>query len=949
MNYTNFTFISDAPGVNADQFAVVNFTGNEAISKLYRYEIEIRSPQSAVIALDDILDSPARFISELDGHEYPVYGVLSSFEELQTALGYVHYRAVLVPRLWLLSIYKTNEIYTTEKTVDNIISDVLENAGLYSSTDFDLRGLVTTQFLERDYVCQFGESDFDFISRLMENEGIFYYFEHGAKSPEKIIFINDMNYESIHRPGLNYNNTASGANQNDNVDAWICRKQRLPASVSVRNFNPAHPSLDISDSMPIDNMGQGEEYSYGENIESTDEASYLSEIRAGEQLCSRTRFYGESGVTRLQAGYLFALDGHSNSTYNNVEYLTVEVNHEGQQLDMDVSTGSSQKTQSTPHYRNSFVAIKATEQFRPARVTPKPHFYGTMTAFIYAETGNNKAEIDDLGRYRVHLPFDRAEGTDYSDPHRKASTWIRMAQPYVGQEQGMYFRLRGGTEVLLTFINGDPDQPIISGALPNGLQPSLLTSETNFVRNITTDAVQTVSGNTHNVSQNSARIALLEDPPSAANPTVDEAPLAHFINDGNTETSVKTTKPAPSMIPPWDSLPLTDPAPAYDEQYVKFKSYDENFVATDMTQDDIDKVSTDRGAGDNYVYANARTFVYPQHERVYFIGSFHEDFHVKDDFTNPDNSWTGQKEVFHFPAPGGDATQTQKGESTDTKEEDVNPSGVRGVSEARFWGDQMNYAWGRSFNWAGGPALEGGESGSFAEYNYGNGYTENLQITSAGTSADLPADKKEHHDDYKTYGEFIGATNLASASVEKTFGTTYSYQNGFSLDIKVGNSYERVYGDKNEEVHGHAVSHVYGSTHSTQEGAVSEMFFGAKNEFAFDYTNSMCAGASTDFYGGLKGEFNLAGSIGLCGGAALDVFVGFKADLALARALELYIGTLIEIKIGGVLEYTDVAKVTKGPGEIDCEIVGGKIRAKDTDLELTKAGKLITGPLISFL
>ena len=178
MAQANFEFISDATG--GDQFTVVSFSGNEAISSLYRYEIEIKAPQSAALGLDDVLDSPARFITELDGKDYPVYGVLSSIDELQTVQEYVHYRAVLVPRLWSLSIYKTNEIYTQEKTVDNIVQTVLENAGFTDGDDFDLNGLDKSNFLERDYVCQFGESDFDFISRILENEGIFYYFEHGV-------------------------------------------------------------------------------------------------------------------------------------------------------------------------------------------------------------------------------------------------------------------------------------------------------------------------------------------------------------------------------------------------------------------------------------------------------------------------------------------------------------------------------------------------------------------------------------------------------------------------------------------------------------------------------------------------------------------------------------------------------------------------------------------------
>ncbi len=490
MVQANFKFISDAAG--GDQFTVISFTGKEAISTLYQYEIEIRAPLSASILLDDVLDSPAKFISVLNDKEFPVYGILSDFQERQTSQDYVYYRAILVPRLWGLSIYKTNEIFTREQTVDKIIETVLDSANEDGAgIDYDLYGLSKNHLLSRDYVCQFGESDYDFISRLMENEGIFYYFDQTGGEAEKIIFINDMNYESITRPGLTFDMTLSTSNQYDCINAWSCRKQRLAAGVTVRDFNPDHPALDISDTSPIDQMGRGTEYIYGANIQDTDEATYLSEIRAEESLCKRTRYYGESSVIRLQSGHLFEMEMHPNDAYNGVEYLAVEVNHEGFHLDTSLSTGATKSPESVPQYRNSFVAINAVEQFRPARITHKPRFYGTMTAFIYAETGFNKAEVDEQGRYRVLLPFDRADGTKEStDPERKASTWIRMAQNYVGEGKGSYYPLTGGTEVLLSFINGDPDQPIIVGAVPNASEPSLLKSDNEFE-----STVQTGSGN----------------------------------------------------------------------------------------------------------------------------------------------------------------------------------------------------------------------------------------------------------------------------------------------------------------------------------------------------------------------------------------------------------------------------------------------------------------------
>jgi type VI secretion system secreted protein VgrG len=982
MSEAIFKFISS--DIAGDPFTVVSFKGNEAISTLYRYEIEIKAPLSANLDLDDVLASSATFISIQGDQEYPVHGVLSRLDELQTVLGYVYYRVVLVPQLWRLSIYKTNEIYTYEKTVDAIIETVLK-AGGFVDTDFDLGGLDSSKFLNRNYVCQFGESDFDFISRLMENEGIYYYFEQTAGAvSEKIIFTNEMNYSNINSPELFFDVAAQASQQHDCINAWQCRRKRLAKFVTVRNFNPDQPSLDISDTMPIDSMGQGTEYIYGENVFDQDEATYLANIRAEEHLCYKTRYHGKSMVSRLQAGYSFSISRHPNTLYNTLKYLVVKVRHEGQNLDMSKSGGSSDAAKTKPQYHNSFVAINANEQYRPARTTLKPRFYGTMTAFIYSETGTNNAEIDESGRYRVLLPFDRSDGTLLStDPDRKASTWMRMAQPYVGQEQGMYFPLLAGTEVLLTFINGDPDQPVISSALPNAAQPSLLTSELNLQRTITQQISQTVSGNTHTVSMNSASISSLRSSiesntsdiagntanivgnttniaGNTANIVGNTTSIAAlrtqletkpgsalgtwYINENMLSKDVDTTIAASSltMIPPWEGLDLSNPA--YDHTLIKFKLYGSDLIAKAMSSDHIsdendegfdatkgdkdhasyentyEAVSTDRGAGDNYVYANGRTFAYPQHERVYFIGTFHEDFHVKDDFMDKSLSWTGKVEQWNFPAPGKDYPAGKAGDTHTNAE--VNPKGIRGVSEDRRWGSQMTYAYGASYNWGGGDEI----CGAGVAVNYGNGITEDLINSTGGRFKDVVAtaetdDRPEakHWDMYKKPDQSPAPDRAAgtvpnpytprdyakkfvkhndkdvSAAYAYVDGNTYSYQCGHDLDVNVGESDSWSYGDSRDYVFGHSSSWVNGDSISYTLGSETSMLFGNSNSMAIGFTTDTFVGIKTETMVGGTIKFELAGETGVS--AVSDKFL--KSDWKTAAAkkdeatLEALIASLI--------------------------------------------------------
>ncbi len=472
MAQASFRFISDAGG--GDQFTVISFSGYQAISELYRYQIEVKAAISASVNLDDVLNSEVSFVTgEINSiEEYPVHGVLASFEEFKSDATYRYYRAILVPRLWKLTTYKTNEIFYQGDgglTIDTIITQVLEKAGI-TGEEYDISSLYG-KLLKREYRCQYHESDFDLISRLMENEGVFYYFEQG-ESAEKIVFINDQNYQSIPRARLKFDVAAQSKDQGDCVFALSCRKQRLPENVIVRDYNPDEPSLDVSDITSIDSMGQGTEYIYGKNVLSDTEATYLSQIRAEEYMCRKTRFFGESSVTRLQSGHIFVIGGHPNEDYNNVEYLAVEVSHEGTSLDMDLTSGGSSNTR--PQYQNSFVAIPAEVQYRPQRKTRKPKITGTLHARIDGELDSEFAQLDSEGRYKVSLPFD-FHNEDH--PEGLASARVRMMQPYAGVNRGMQFPMAKGTEVLLSFVDGDPDRPIIAGAINTAATPGPVTAD----------------------------------------------------------------------------------------------------------------------------------------------------------------------------------------------------------------------------------------------------------------------------------------------------------------------------------------------------------------------------------------------------------------------------------------------------------------------------------------
>jgi hypothetical protein len=417
-----------------------------------------------------------------------------------------------------------------------------------------------------------------------------------------------------------------------------------------------------------------------------------------------------------------------------------------------------------------------------------------------------------------------------------------------------------------------------------------------------------------------------------------------YINENETQAAVLSQAPSNSMIPPWDGVSITSTTstgnvyePAYLEDLVKFKLYDQDFVARPMNPDDIiddvveagealEIAGTERGAGDNYVYANGRTFAYPQHERVYFIGTFHEDFHLKDGFADPNESWTGEKEQFNFPEPGKQYPENTS--AADDADGVVNPKGIRGVSEDKRWGDQLFYAYGRKFSWSAGPQL--GDGGAFGEFNYGNGYTENL-ITESGGMSDTITGYSSHKDKWdntstwnpSAAGGVAGALGIANKWVgtgivsnimfweskaspdglkgatqldpaitlaDKTFGHTYSYHMGLAIGIHEGNSISRTYGHTEDMVEGDSEIVVKGDSYDTTYGSTSSMFLGAKHEITMGIDNEMKLALDNTIHVGIETGIQLAGFLKFTAGFGVDVTVGpifegkqFDAEAAIGK------------------------------------------------------------------
>jgi len=458
-----FSFISKTPSLTDETFAVVKFRGFEAISKPYEFEIMLVS-DNPEIDLSEILKKPAIFIIHREnGGEIHYNGFLSRFDQLHEYGGYVFYRALLVPKLWWLTLTHHNQVFLDD-SVPGIIGKTLIDGGLAT---FDFEFKTQKEYAQIDYVCQYGETHFNFMSRWAESEGIYYYFQQNENG-EKVVFTDTkISHTDLPQEKILYYSPPSGLDtlhRTETIKTFTCSQRRLPTKVFVKDYNYEKPSLGIEGVADVDPAGIGEIYLYGEHFLTPEEGNRLAAIRAEELFCRKEQFFGESTIPFMVTGYTFDLQDHYRGSFNR-KYLIEEVTHEGSQTGYMVSGIKSALSdmEENVYYLNHFTAIPADVQYRPVRKAEKPRIPGMINAKVDAEGSGNFAELDEQGRYKIRLPFDI--NSDHKEG--KASHFIRMMQPYAGNDYGVHFPLHKGIEVQLSFVNGDPDRPIISGAIPN--------------------------------------------------------------------------------------------------------------------------------------------------------------------------------------------------------------------------------------------------------------------------------------------------------------------------------------------------------------------------------------------------------------------------------------------------------------------------------------------------
>ncbi len=468
-------------GAVADGTLVVAaFRGVERLSTPFHMELDLVSNKTdldgeAILATDGWLGIQQPTMLAGSGKRgvqmLRIHGVLAHFEQHGRDDEGVRYKAILVPRLWRLSLTHQSRIFQEMSAID-IVKQVLKDHG-FEPEDACWRTNART-YPKREYVVQYRESDLAFISRLLEHEGIFYHFEH---SDERSTLVFGDQPEACHKVSGNstfiYRTQVGGTRAPDavveeSVFELTVRQQPVTGQVLLGDFNYRSPGAAMYPNASVTSPAAfGTQYEYGDHFKDGDEGKALATVRAEEIASNKRRFRGVSDARGFRAGAVFTLRDHYRGDIN-IDHLLIEVTHQGSQgfatADLD--------DHPTASYQNDFVTMPADVVFRPPRTTPKPVIPGSITAKIDGASDGKYAELDDQGRYKVKFPFDHSDKKD-----GKASRLVRMAQPYGGDQMGMHFPLHKGTEVLITHVNGDPDRPVISAAVPNPSTASLVKGE----------------------------------------------------------------------------------------------------------------------------------------------------------------------------------------------------------------------------------------------------------------------------------------------------------------------------------------------------------------------------------------------------------------------------------------------------------------------------------------
>lgn len=440
--------------LGGDALLAVAIEGREAVSELFRFKLSMVSADAAITAVQ-LLGKPVTATLNLPkAAARPINGIVTAFcAGARTVDGLRRYEAVLSPKLWLLTRTVDCRVFQHQSVVQ-IAQTLLSEGGI---SDYQTKGL-TGSHPARDYCVQYRESDFDFLARICAEEGIYFYFQHAAGKHTLILSDSVSGYGDALATKVQHAPPESGLTLA--MQSFQIRSSFRSGKATLRDYNFEQPTSDLtaSTSTVLDNAAfkSWEVFDYPGGYEQKGDGTALSRTRMEAVEAGYSAAEGQSTLPQFAAGTRFTLSVHEVATEENKTYVLSAVDHRAE----DRSHLGNQD--GVASYSNTFAAVPSNVPLRPPQLPPRPLIPGPQTALVVGPSGE-EIYCDKYGRVRVQFFWDRLGKKD-----DQSSCWVRVAQTLSGAGFGTQFTPRVGMEVVVVFLEGDPDRPLIVGCVPNG-------------------------------------------------------------------------------------------------------------------------------------------------------------------------------------------------------------------------------------------------------------------------------------------------------------------------------------------------------------------------------------------------------------------------------------------------------------------------------------------------
>ncbi|TFW33901.1 type VI secretion system Vgr family protein [Massilia horti] len=448
--------------LGAENTLLTAMTGTESLGVLPEYRLTLVSKRGNLTAAD-LLGKNVTAGVELPGRQEMRYfnGYITHFSEAGTSAAtwfegtpVAHqYELTMHPWLWFLTRRANFRIFQN-KTVPQIVQEV---CGEYPFAQLELK--LSGTYAVWEYCCQYRESDFNFVLRLLEQEGIYFSFKHENGKHTMVLF--DDNGRHTPRDGyaeIAYDVDGTGYEQREHITMWSASRSVQPGRYTLNDFDFKKPDVSListlGKALPHD-MSGFELFDFPGEYETVSEGSRYAQVRLEEMHARHEVFMAAGSVRGIESGCKFKLANHPDESFNR-EYLITTARF------TIINNQASSSGGAGGQFHCTFEALDLRTQFRPPRVTPRPAVQGPQTAIVVGPPGE-EIHVDEHGRVKLQFQWDR-----YNQADDKSSCWVRVSQPWSGKGWGALFLPRVGHEVIVQFIDGDPDHPIVVGRVHNG-------------------------------------------------------------------------------------------------------------------------------------------------------------------------------------------------------------------------------------------------------------------------------------------------------------------------------------------------------------------------------------------------------------------------------------------------------------------------------------------------